>query len=259
MEKGKRPDFSFERKYSAGRLAIGVDEVGRGCLAGPLVVAAVVFPRYCYKQKGGLVLNCAGKLLTVNDSKKLSPAARRALALKIKEIAVWDVTEIGVGVINRWGIARATLKGMRKTIKDLLIKLTMNNEQCIKQGKIKEFFSEGNPNDSSYQPTNNTRNVFVLADFFTIPYLPKVGQKNQIGITKGDQTSVSIAAASIIAKDYRDRLMAKLGAKPRYKKFFWQENKGYGTKAHILAIKKYGLTKYHRKLFVRKIMISQHS
>ncbi|MBU3957189.1 hypothetical protein KKI19_02890 [Patescibacteria group bacterium] len=104
---------------------------------------------------------------------------------------------------------------------------------------------------------------FVLVDYFYIPYLRGLGLKNprkippvagsrgrQKPIKNGDQKSFSIAAASILAKVHRDKIMRSLGRKPRYKVYGWGRNKGYGTKFHQRAIKKYGLTRCHRRQFI---------
>jgi ribonuclease HII len=274
------PDFHFERKAvkAGSRFVIGVDEVGRGCFAGPLVVAAVVFPSTIYNSKGPLSYLCTDKLFTVNDSKKLTAEQRETLSREIKKQALaWDVSEVGVGVINRIGIGKANMKGMRRTIKDIVRKILLiqrlggaingDFRLQIQEGKDRKssivirfkggekqhnsgiFGSEVNPKSSSIKHANKMRNFFVLVDYFSIPYLPKFGMKMQIGIKKGDQRSCSIAAASIIAKVHRDELMKRLAKNPGYKKYGWQENIGYGTKKHREAIYKYGLTKYHRKQF----------
>jgi ribonuclease HII len=91
---------------------------------------------------------------------------------------------------------------------------------------------------------------YLLIDAFYIPYVKGLRRKNQKAIIKGDTKSISIAAASIIAKVYRDKLMQKLGKHPKYKKYGWGRNKGYGTLEHRSAIKKYGITRQHRKQFV---------
>lgn len=204
-----QPNFSYEKRLwrKRYRLIAGVDEVGRGAFAGPIVVGAVIFPKQIIEING------------LNDSKLLKPRFREQLDREIKEKALaWDVTEVGVGVINRIGIGKATLKAMRKTIKDL---------------ERKGFLPD-----------------YVLVDYFYIPYLRGVGKKRQLGIKKGDQKSFSIAAASVIAKVHRDKIMRSLARKPRYKKYLWGKNKGYGTKVHRKAILRYGLSRYHRKKFV---------
>lgn len=210
------PNFSFEQRFwkRGYKYVVGVDEVGRGAFAGPLVTAAVVFPP-AVKQDSNLAI----KQLGINDSKLLKPRTREQLAKEIKKHALaWDVTEVGVSVINKVGIGKATEKAMRKTIKDLIIK--------------------------GFKPD------FVLIDYFYVPYLKGVSKKNQLGIKHGDQKSFSIAAASILAKVHRDKIMRSLSRNPRYKKYLWGKNKGYGTKVHLKNILRYGLTRYHRKKFV---------
>jgi ribonuclease HII len=204
-----QPHFSFEKSlWKKGfRFVVGVDEVGRGAFAGPLVVGAVIFPKKIVKIDG------------LNDSKLLKPRFRETLVKEIQQKALaWDVTEVGVKVINRQGIARATAKAMRKTIADLARK--------------------GYPPD------------FVLVDYFYIPYLQGLGLKNQKPLKHGDQRSFSIAAASVLAKVHRDKIMRALGRKPRYKSYGWGRNKGYGSKLHQKAILRYGLTQYHRTQYV---------
>ncbi len=212
-----RPSFSYEKKlWKKGyKYVVGVDEVGRGAFAGPVVTAAVVFPP-AVKQDSNLAI----KQLGINDSKLLKPRTREQLAKEIKKHALaWDVTEVGVSVINKVGIGKATEKAMRKTLRQA-------------QGKL---------------PGGKT---FVLIDYYYISYLRGVGKKNQLGIKHGDQKSLSIAAASILAKVHRDKIMRSLSRNPRYKKYLWGKNKGYGTKVHLKNILRYGLTRYHRKKFV---------
>ena len=108
---------------------------------------------------------------------------------------------------------------------------------------------------------------FLLLDAFFIPYVRQlpIGRKRnkkgkytktpksrQIAIVDGDEKCLSIAAASIIAKTYRDKLMISLGKRKRYSKYLWHKNKGYGTKEHISAIKKHGITGYHRRDFIKR-------
>jgi len=204
----EEPNFSFEKLLwrRGNKYVVGIDEVGRGAFAGPLVVGAVIFPKQIIKING------------INDSKLLKPRFREQLAREIKQKAlVWDVTEVGVSVINRIGIAKATAKAMRKTIVDSARK--------------------GYPPD------------FVLVDYFYIPYLRGLGLKNQKPVKHGDQKSFSIAAASILAKVHRDKIMRSLSIK--YPQYCWGRNKGYGTKMHQKAILRYGLTRFHRRQFVK--------
>ncbi len=190
---------SYERKYKDAEMICGIDEAGRGPLAGPVVAGAVILPKDC-------------EILYLNDSKKLSASRREALYDEIMEKAV----AVGVGMasparIDEINILQATYEAMRMAISNL-----------------------------SVQPD------LLLNDAVTIPEIEIM----QIPIIKGDAKSVSIAAASILAKVTRDRLMVE------YEKVFpgydFASNKGYGTKAHIEGLKKLGPTPIHRMSFIHK-------
>ena len=227
----KLPDFSFEEKlWKKGfEVVAGADEVGRGSLAGPLVAAAVVFPASFAR-----CLLAKLKGIKINDSKKLSAKQREIAAVWIKENCLaWGIGEVSVSFINKHGIVKATRKAFRKALGETRNKL------------------------------QDTKIDFLLVDAFYISYTKGIKRKNQLAVVKGDEKSFSIAAASIIAKVYRDKLMSSLArrdlAKLKYykqdlRKYAWEKNKGYGTKEHVEAIKKYGVTKLHRKMFVRKIV-----
>lgn len=191
----------FEKKYEDLGYVCGIDEVGRGPLAGPVVAGAVILPKDC-------------KLLYLNDSKQLSEKKREELYDKIMEEAV----AVAVGYasparIDEINILQATYEAMREAISKL----------------------EVTPQ-------------ILLNDAVTIPdvIIP------QVPIIKGDAKSVSIAAASIIAKVTRDRLMkeyAKL--MPEYD---FASNKGYGSAAHIAALKEYGASPIHRATFIKNFI-----
>ena len=212
-----QPNFSFEKAlWKKGyKFIAGVDEVGRGCFAGPVVAGCVVFSHKPYKLGN----------IRVDDSKKLSLKQRREASFWIKENAlVWGIGEASVSLINRIGMGKATKVAFRRAIKGVNKKLD-----------------------------------FLLIDAFYIPYVRGLKRKNQKAIVDGDEKSLTIAAASIIAKIYRDSLMKKLSSK--HPKYGWTRNKGYGTKEHLGALRKYGLTRHHRKQFVatyfKKISSSQ--
>ena len=213
--KFRLPDFSFEKKLWKRNFKIvaGVDEVGRGSFAGPVVTAAVAFaPVQSAK------FRVQSLKITINDSKKLTPKQREKANKWIKENALyWAVGEASVNEINKLGIVKATQIAFRKAI-------------------------------------SKTKADFLLIDAFYIPYVAGLRRKNQKAIIKGDTKSISIAAASIIAKVYRDKLMTDLSKKAKYKEYGWDKNKGYGTLDHRNAIKKYGLTRLHRRDFVRKLV-----
>lgn len=193
-------DFSVETPlWSQGfNLICGIDEVGRGCFAGPVVAGAVIFPN-------------GSKLIEgIADSKLLTPKKRQDLAKRIKEMAsAWSVGEISVLDINKLGIGEATQLAFTKAVENL--------------GKAADYF---------------------LIDAFYVKSLDKLKQKP---IPGGDRISASIAAASIIAKVYRDDLMEKLHlTSPNYG---FDKHKGYGTSLHRQMIKKFGLSDLHRKSF----------
>lgn len=206
------PDFSFEKKYwkKNFRVVAGVDEVGRGCFAGPVVAGCVAF------SPNSKFDDLSSKKIFINDSKKVTPRRREVASFWIKKNALcYGIGWATVGEINRFGIKKGSEIAFRRAIKN-----------CGK------------------------RINYLLIDAFYIPHTKGLKRKNQKPIIKGDAKSFSIAAASIVAKVYRDRLMTKLSQQPKYKKYQWNKNKGYGTLSHRKAIKKYGITKLHRKKFV---------
>lgn len=203
------PNFKFEESlWKKGfRLVMGVDEVGRGCFAGPVVAAAVVFAPFS---------NEFSKRMLINDSKQMTARQRERANFWIrKNAAFYGIGKATVGQINKVGIKKATEVAFRKAIKN-----------CKKK-----------PN-------------YLIVDAFYIPYIKGLRRRNQLPILHGDAKSVSIAAASIIAKVYRDRLMTGLSRKSKNRRYGWDKNKGYGTKAHQKAIKLHGITKHHRIQFV---------
>lgn len=192
------PDEEIKLWIQGYRYVCGLDEVGRGCFAGPVVAGAVIF-------SPGTALP-----IGINDSKLLKPKQREKLAGQIKEVALaWSIGEIAVSHINKKGIGKATQMAFRKAVKILPVRVD-----------------------------------FVLVDAF---YIKHFSRKKQKAIVHGDRTSLSIAAASIIAKVYRDELMEKLDQK--YPRYGFSKHKGYGTADHRAAIKKHGLSRVHRKSF----------
>lgn len=195
-----RPTFNEEIElYNQGyRHIAGIDEVGRGAFAGPVVAAAVILPPD-FKFTSEL-----------HDSKLLSRKKREQLAAIIKLYAVsYAIAEVSLIEINRYGIGIAAKKAFSQAI-----------------GKL------------AYLPD------YLLIDAFPMDATHRIKQK---AIIHGDQISVSIAAASIIAKVYRDRLMEELHE--RYPHYQFNEHKGYGTAKHRSLIKQFGLCPLHRTSF----------
>ena len=190
--------MSLLRYYSPNnQFEAGIDEAGRGCLAGPVTAAAVIMPK-------------SFELSTVDDSKKLSHEQRLELRSVIeKEALAYSVVHISHQVIDQINILQATFKAMH---------------QCVDELSI--------------------RPELLLIDGNRFPaYLGIIHQC----IIKGDAKYQSIAAASILAKTYRDEYMEKLHQK--HPQYGWISNKGYPTNKHRSAIKEFGPTKYHRTSF----------
>lgn len=194
----------YEEKYKEYDFICGIDEVGRGPLAGPVVAGAVILPRDC-------------RILYINDSKQLTEKKREELYDIIMEKAV----SCGLGYgsperIDEINILQATYEAMREAIGKLV-----------------------------------PRPDILLNDAVTIPEV----DIRQVPIIKGDAKSITIGAASIIAKVTRDRLMVE------YDKVFPQygfaANKGYGSAAHIEALKKYGPTPIHRRSFIKNLGLTE--
>ena len=192
-----RPDFSLEEQV--GGIVCGIDEVGRGPLAGPVVAAAVIL----IPKKLPLEL-----LNGIDDSKKLSPEKRRKIALALPDFAHTAIGEASVEEIDTINILRASLLAMKRAFEKLPIV----------------------PN-------------FALIDGNHTPLLPCPC----LPVIKGDQRSLSIAAASIIAKHFRDMKMEAMAEK--FPGYGWERNAGYGTASHLRALEALGVTPYHRRSF----------
>ena len=205
--------------WSKNRLVIGIDEVGRGAFAGPIVAAAVIYPYNFSFDKNSL-------LSQVNDSKKVKPNTRIALFSEIKKYALfWSLGEVGVNIINKKGIGEANKMVFRKVVADIL-----------KQAKI-------------YDPNFN---FHLLVDGFHVKFIREIGLSHQKAIIRGDQISFSIASASILAKVHRDGLMERQNK--TYPRYGFSKNKGYGTKEHQTALKEFGMTKLHRNAFCKNFV-----
>lgn len=185
--------LSFDKK----KIEAGCDEAGRGCLAGPVVAAAVILPK---KFKNSIL----------DDSKKLSEKKRYALREIIeKEAVAWAVGIVSPEEIDKINILNASFLAMHRAIDQLSI----SPEQLLIDG-------------NRFNPYPNTPHHCII---------------------KGDGKYLSIAAASVLAKTYRDDIMFDLHKD--YPNYDWNSNKGYPTKKHRLAIIEYGITQHHRKTF----------
>ena len=192
---------AYEKEYDACSFICGIDEAGRGPLAGPVVAGAVVLKK-------------DAQILYLNDSKKLSEKRREELYLEIQEKAVsWAVGIAGPERIDEINILQATYEAMREAVSKLSV-----------------------PPD------------ILLNDAVTIPGL----DIPQVSIIKGDAKSVSIAAASVMAKVTRDHMMAQYGE--LYPQYGFAKHKGYGTAAHIAALKEFGPCPIHRRSFIKNFV-----
>jgi len=203
-----RPTFQEEERLwqTNYRVVVGIDEVGRGAFAGPVVVGAVVFSP-----------NTTSDLSLIHDSKLLKPHQRvTALSLIKKYASFYSTEQSSVSIINRIGVGKATEIAFRKVIQ-----------------KVQHIYM-GVP-------------LFVLIDGYSIKYIKGIGLGRQKAIIKGDQKSISIAAASIIAKVTRDAMMTQYH--DMFPQYGFKKHKGYGTREHQEAIRKYNLCKLHRTSF----------
>lgn len=199
--------WNFDREY--GNVVIGVDEAGRGPLAGPVVAGAVFIPKYFEE------------LEEINDSKKLTEKKREKLFEIIKEKCIVGIGIVDEKIIDEINILNATFLAMRKAIEEIENKLE----------KVDIVLVDGNHKIKEYN-------------------------KNQEAIIKGDAKSMSIAAASIIAKVTRDKILINIAKE--YPQYLFEKHKGYGTKLHREIINEIGICKYHRKSFLKKIINENH-
>lgn len=223
----KKPNFSYENKLwkDGFKFVAGVDEVGRGCFAGPVVAGCVCFDNTIKVPKE----------IYVNDSKKVSAKKRIIADIWIRENALsWGIGESSVAEINRLGMGKATKVAFRRAVS----KTNQRFHKKIEYLLIDAFYI---PHTKGFPiRRKSARNNHELKDT----------KARQLAIVNGDEKSLSIAAGSIIAKVYRDNLMEKMGSKKKYKKYGWALNKGYATEIHRNAIIKFGKTYYHRKKFI---------
>ena len=187
------PSYKFDQAYETP--IIGVDEVGRGPLAGPVISAAIILNKEKIPEG-------------INDSKKLSKKKREDINEELISQHSFAIGIASVEEIDKINILQASLLAMKRAVLNL-----------------------------------NIKPQTILVDGNKLPDL----EYNMYPIIKGDSKSISIAAASIIAKVYRDKLMQDLSL--QYPGYYWEKNSGYGTKQHLLALNNLGVTPIHRKSF----------
>ena len=210
----------FDTQFNAP--LCGIDEVGRGPLCGPVVSACVYIPAE----------NLDNPLWdSINDSKKISAIKREKLFEPLKELCFYGIAEASAQEIDDINIHHATLLAMKRAFEDML-----SSYDLI-------VGSHGSKRDPSVKPKDDKGGWTALIDGKFAPDLPCATQT----VIKGDSTSLCIAAASIIAKVTRDRLMTKLHGE--YPHYGWDTNAGYGTKAHMEGLQSHGLTPFHRLSF----------
>ena len=192
----------YERKYASCGFICGIDEAGRGPLAGPVVAAACILPTDC-------------EILYLNDSKKLTEKRREELFVEIHEKAVsFGVGIVSPAVIDEINILQATYEAMRQAVEKL-----------------------------SVRPDVFLNDAVVI---------PGIDESRQVKIIKGDAKSVSVAAASILANVTRDHMMEEYDR--LYPEYGFAKHKGYGTKAHLDAVREHGMCPIHRRSFLKKFM-----
>ena len=209
-------DFAFENNLRSKGLKFigGVDEVGRGSIAGPLVAACVVFGR-------GVILP---EDIVVRDSKKMTENQRQKTCIWIKENALsWGVGEVSVDTINKKGIVNAVTSGFYRSVKEVEVSI---------KGRLD----------------------YLLIDGTNIPKIRELAHVEQNTIPGADTKIFSVSAASIVAKVYRDNLMEKLGFLQEFAVYKWDKNKGYGTAEHKEAPISHGITPHHRTQFVESFL-----
>ena len=196
MNNQERLKYENEARGAGYSRILGVDEAGRGPMAGPLVVGGVIFPEDFYDER-------------INDSKKLTEKKREALYdLIIENALAYQIEVLSVEEVDTLNVYEASRTGMKRIVESL-------------------------------EPD------FTLSDAMPLGDIP------HLSIIKGDAKSLSIGAASILAKVTRDRIMKEYGK--QYPEYGFEKHKGYGTKLHYQALKEFGPSPIHRKTFLKKL------
>ena len=221
--------FMLKKCYSNFSIECGTDEAGRGCLAGPVTAAAVIL------QSPNFILTKEEKKLekllfkSINDSKQLSEKKRFELRPIIENLFDFSYIHINNDEIDEINILNASMKAMQESI------LNLNTQP-------KYIIVDGN------RPLNAKLGMKqTIGKIFSAEEIEILKSSPNSSIIKGEANYLSIAAASILAKTYRDDFMDKIH--DEFPMYNWKKNKGYPTKEHREAIRKYGITKYHRKTF----------
>ncbi len=214
------PGFTHELAYwNDNTYVIGIDEVGRGCLAGPVFVGGVCYPFLdLFRQK-------EVKKLKIHDSKLCTAKKRQNLAPEIKNrVVCWKTASSSVEDINALGIVPAIEKAATLIIRTIRDQLPSNAR------------------------------FIVFTDTLPIKSLRKNRKIQQIAIPQADANTITVASASILAKVERDELMTELHT--LFPHYDWCNNKGYATKTHQQSIRTHGISPQHRRLFVRKVLLT---
>lgn len=214
--------LSFDKeiaKTSKSFYFIGIDEVGRGALAGPVIACAFLWKNMDRFASNKTFINKMSKL---NDSKQLSSREREKLFQQLIKYGEYSLGYGSIKEIEKLNILNATFLAMKRAYESLLTKLDLTNDKTY-------VLVDGN----KFNPFINCR---------------------QLPLIDGDTKSSLIAAASVVAKVYRDEIMQRIARLKNCRVFGWKKNVGYGTYKHRRAIKKHGVTPFHRKKFVEKAL-----
>jgi len=232
------PRWTHDRKLAKGQLGVvGVDEAGRGCLAGPVVAGCVILPEAFFS-----FARHRNAVEKINDSKQFAEAVRESLFEKIKKMEKAGVLYGGTGwasveEIEEHNIVGATCLAMRRAM----------DRASEKSGKL-WCPQENRPPDLFDQAKQDSPDWAVLVDGRPMKKLPYIHD----GLVKGDTLSLAVAMASLLAKVSRDRWMKKLHE--NFRLYDFASNKGYGAPIHLNALKEHGPTPHHRPRFLRNLL-----
>lgn len=226
----------FDAEYAGGRsYVLGIDEAGRGALAGPVCAAAALVGVPLYKNRKFLEL-----LAELNDSKQISEHMRESIFSRLEDLKAagaidFEAAFASEGEIERLNILGATQLAMSRAASSLNQRHSLGLRPA---GGVAPLFGE---------PSADSSKAVVLIDGKPMKKFPYA----HLAVVKGDASSFAVAAASVVAKVSRDRLMSKLAAD--YPRYGFEIHKGYGTPAHLQALMLYGASKIHRAGFLKKI------